>query len=154
MKHLKKFENFDLGRFSEKDDDEKLVNDINTLDGEEDFDSIFDDEEDEDLWDDEDNDENNLEDEEGRIWGDEIVEKKKNKKKKKFSYKESGLNNPKKADLNNNGKISRYEKARGEAIEVGFSKKEQEKYLSKAQMKLPNKLKKMIIQKKKNKDSK
>jgi len=55
--------------------------------------------------------------------GDKLEESKSSKKSKKtFTYKKSGLVNPKKADLNGDGKISEYELKRGRAIEKGIVK--------------------------------
>ena len=81
MKHLKKFENFDLGRFSETENKkDELVNNIETVNDDEDFDYELEDE----TEDDEDDDfvgEDETEDENERrrrVWGDEnVVEKKK-----------------------------------------------------------------------------
>jgi len=191
MKYLKKFENFgqdnhpDLGRFSEEEKNmtQPDENDQNFYEEEE---EIFNSEEDNDDEEEEDSYEEEREDEKGRIWGDELVEKKKinagfqayldkqkakkedkkeDKKETKKSttekettYNKSGLKNPEKADLNKNKKISGYEKVRGKAIqnavqdekeEKGSKDKKDDKGLSKAQMNLPEGLRKAIAAKKK-----
>ena len=185
MKYLKKFENFgqdnhpDLGRFSEEEKNmtQPDENDQNFYEEEE---EIFNSEEDEDD-EEEDSYEEERDEEKGRIWGDELVEKKKinagfqayldkqkakkedkkeDKKetKKETTYNKSGLKHPEKADLDNNKKISGYEKVRGKAIqnavqdekeEKGSKDKKDDKGLSKAQMNLPEGLRKAIAAKKK-----
>ena len=78
MKHLKTFEKFDLGRFSETEEEKNDWNDnvdeVEDIDG----DDVFDDNEFDDVLN---NDEDEKVDEEGddiesrrRIWGDELVE--------------------------------------------------------------------------------
>ena len=190
MKYLKKFENFgqdnhpDLGRFSEEEKNmtQPDENDQNFYEEEE---EIFNSEEEEDGKE-EDSYEEERDEEKGRIWGDELVEKKKinagfqayldkqkakkedkkeDKKETKKSttekettYNKSGLKHPEKADLDNNKKISGYEKVRGKAIqnavqdekeEKGSKDKKDDKGLSKAQMNLPEGLRKAIAAKKK-----
>ena len=44
------------------------------------------------------------------------------KKNKKVSYKKSGLKEPKKADLDKDGKLSEWELARGKAIQKSIEK--------------------------------
>lgn len=89
-------------------------------------------------------------DEENELYN-ELVEK------KSTTYKKSGLKNPKKADLNKDGKISDYESKRGKAIEKSIQKekkddkKEESKELTAAQKKLPEGLRKAIEAKKKKK---
>ena len=70
MKHLKKFENFDLGRFNEDEEDEKqdFIEDV------EDVDDNYEEVEDEEEFEDEEDEEEN---QRRRVWGDEVVEKKK-----------------------------------------------------------------------------
>ena len=65
----------------------------------------------------------------------------------KTSYKKSGLKNPKKADLNKDKKISKYEKARGKAIQKSMQdeKEESTSGLSAKQKKLPEGLRKAIM---------
>ena len=143
MKHLKRFENFDLGRFNNEDDNHEWVDDVEEVD-----DDVYDDEFDE-L-----EDEDEIEDEENemrrKVWGDEVVEK-----KKTFTYKKSGLKNPKKADLDKDGKISNYEKKRGKAVQKSVQgekeEKGKEKGLTAAQKKLPEGLRKAIEAKNKKK---
>lgn len=66
-------------------------------------------------------------------------------KKKTSSYKNSGLKNPEKADLDKNKKLTSYEKKRGKAIEDSIDKQK----LTAAQKKLPLALQKAILAKKK-----
>lgn len=144
MKYLKKFENFDLGRFSNEDEDNhEWVEDVEDV-------------EDECETCDDDIDEDEIEDEENemrrRVWGDEVVEK----KSTKTSYKKSGLKNPKKADLDKDGKISGYEKKRGKAVQKAVQGEKEEKgkeskELTAAQKKLPEGLRKAIEKKNKKK---
>jgi len=54
-------------------------------------------------------------------------------KKSEKTYKESGLKNPGKADLNDDKKISGYEKARGKAIQKSMETKKGEKPKAQAQ---------------------
>jgi preprotein translocase subunit SecD len=82
MKHLKKFENFDLGRFSETENEkDELVNNIETVNDDEDEDYELEDETEDEDEDEDFVDEDETEDENERrrrVWGDEnVVEKKK-----------------------------------------------------------------------------
>lgn len=93
MKHLKKFENYSQ--------DELEMDEITNIEDGEKEETIFEidvDDEDEDL-------------------EEEITEK------KGVSYKKSGLRMPEKADLDKDGKIDSYEKARGKAIDKSFMDK-------------------------------
>ena len=147
MKYLKKFENFDLGRFSNEDEDNhEWVEDVEDVEDDE-YDT---------LENEDDEDEDEIEDEENemrrRVWGDEVVEK----KSTKSSYKKSGLKNPKKADLDKDGKISGYEKKRGKAVQKAVQGEKEEKgkeskELTAAQKKLPEGLRKAIEKKNKKK---
>ena len=94
-----------------------------------------------------------------KLWKEqkEIKEDKK-EDKKETTYNKSGLKHPEKADLDKNKKISGYEKVRGKAIqnavqdekeEKGSKDKKDDKGLSKAQMNLPEGLRKAIAAKKK-----
>ncbi len=65
MKYLKKFENFDLGRFSTEEEEISKMDDIDEIDSDDVDDLLLDNEEEE-------------EEEEEVRWGDEIVEKKGN----------------------------------------------------------------------------
>ena len=124
MKHLKRFENFaqdDMGRFSDVDSDEQ--DGLTHINKEEEEDEM---EEEEDELEAEFQEEDEMEEEEDemeeeprrrKVWGDEVIER-----KKFLSFKESGLKEPKKADLNKDKKISGYEKARGKAIEKSKKK--------------------------------
>ena len=124
MKHLKRFENFaqdDMGRFSDVDSDEQDW--LTHINKEEEEDEM---EEEEDELEAEFQEEDEMEEEEDemeeeprrrKVWGDEVIER-----KKFLSFKESGLKEPKKADLNKDKKISGYEKARGKAIEKSKKK--------------------------------
>jgi hypothetical protein len=134
MKHLKKFENFDLGRFPEEDNTGDDVTDIENTDCPTcpDYMDEYRD------WEEEDEDEDF-----SRKWGDEEIVEKKNG----VSYKKSGLKNPHKADLNKDKKISPYEKKRGKAIEDSIDKSG----LTDKQKKLPKALQDAILAKKKNK---
>ena len=159
MKYLKKFENFgqdnhpDLGRFSEEEKNmtQPDENDQNFYEEEE---EIFNSEEEEDGKE-EDSYEEERDEEKGRIWGDELVEKKKinagfqayldkqkakkedkkeDKKetkksttKKETTYDKSELKHPEKADLNKDKKISGYEKVRGKAIQNAVQDEKEEK---------------------------
>lgn len=52
------------------------------------------------------------------------------KKTKKMSYKKSGLKNPHLADLNKDGEISGYEKARGKAIQKSVQSRKESKKIA------------------------
>jgi hypothetical protein len=147
MKYLKRFENFDLGRFNnEEEDNHEWVEDVEDVEDEE-----CEPCEDEDEYEDENSEEDDMR---RRVWGDEVVEK---KSTKKTSYKKSGLKNPKKADLDKDGKISGYEKKRGKAVQKAVQGekeekgKKEEKGLTAAQKKLPEGLRKAIEKKNKKK---
>jgi hypothetical protein len=76
MKYLKKFENFDLGRFTEEEEEENqetqdFIEDVEDV--EDDCEICDTDDEDEDEDSDDDNTEEN---QRRRVWGDEVVEKK------------------------------------------------------------------------------
>lgn len=129
MKHLKRFENFaqdDMGRFSDVDSDEQdwLTHIKKEDEMEEEEDEMEEEEEDgleaefhedEEMEDEEEEEEEHIH--RRKVWGDEVIER-----KKFLSFKDSGLKNPKKADLNKDKKISGYEKARGKAIEKSKKK--------------------------------
>jgi hypothetical protein len=140
MKHIKKIEKFpmdkkagiretrefDLGRFSEEEgrgaDDWGWENSVQYPEDENELINL----DDQYYIDDEDEEEFEDDEIERRIWGDEIVEKK-GGSHKEMSYEDSGLKNPKKADLDKSGKISEYERRRGKAIEKAIEEKEKEK---------------------------
>jgi hypothetical protein len=165
MKYLKKFENFDLGRFT---DEEEIVGD-NEMGNEEECEpcSSGDDWNEEgydndeysfsDIEDKREEEEEEYEEEVRRIrrWGDEDIEEVDEKKKEKgVSYKKSGLKHPEKADLNKDKKISKYEKTRGKAVQKAVQEEEEEKGgkgLTAAQKKLPEGLRKAIEAKNKKK---
>lgn len=166
MRYLKTFENFDgfdLGRFSEEDQEldnnlygDKMIGDEEECEPcgtdeyeEEDDEYTFSSEDDEDF-----------NDVPSRIkrWGDEDSNEigSLDEKKKGTSYKKSGLKNPEKADLNKDKKISPYEKARGKAVQKSIQgekeeKGSKEKGLTAAQKKLPEGLRKAIEAKNKKK---
>lgn len=78
MKYIKSFEKFDLGRFSdtEEDGNDRLINNINDIDDIEEEDEN----EEEDFYFSDDEDNIDIEeDERVRVWGDDIVESKKTK---------------------------------------------------------------------------
>jgi hypothetical protein len=70
--------------------------------------------------------------------------------KKGTSYKKSGLKNPEKADLDKDKKISPYEKKRGKAVEDSMEEESTEGLTDK-QKKLPEGLRKAILNNKKKK---
>lgn len=148
MKYLKKFENFDLGRFNDEDEEKKdLINNVERLDCE-----SCDDEGCE-LCDDVDLDEEDTDEEEvrRRVWGDEVVEKKKinpgfqaylDKQKDKNSKKED--KDDKKSDKDKKDtKNSKKEEKKEDKEEID------NKGLSAKQKKLPIALQKSILAKKK-----
>lgn len=134
MKYLKKFENFDFGRFNNDDNDDAQdwIEDVEDVDDEESIDSF----EDED-----DNDEENLEDERemrSKVWGDEVVERKKAK--------------PDFLDIDKDGnKKESLRKAAKDAKKTKSSVKENDKDLTAAQKRLPEGLRKAIADKRKKK---
>lgn len=91
MKHIKKFENY-------SQEEIEMDNNFDSNDFEERDETVF-----EIDFDDQDESDDNSEEE--------ITEK------KKVSYKKSGLKRPKEADLDKDGEIDTYEKARGKAID-------------------------------------
>jgi hypothetical protein len=163
MRHLKKFENFDLGhRFSEEDEDTQIQKlGLDEEEGDEECKPCGSDEEEgeQDEYtfssegDEDDDDEKNWNDEE-ELRLEKVVSFHQFEAKKGESYKKSGLKNPEKADLNKDKKISGYEKKRGKAVqdaveeekEEKSSKKEEKggKGLTAAQKKLPEGLRKAI----------
>lgn len=167
MKFVKKFEHFghqqqyDYGRFTNEpeempvnatsfDEPESLDEPISTYDSEETR------EEEEDCVPcSTDDDEEETREEETRTWNDESLLKieristfndfmSEKKKQKEVSYEDSGLENPEKADLDGNKKISPYEKKRGKAIEDSIKDQKKGKGLTDAQKKLPEGLRKAI----------
>jgi hypothetical protein len=156
MKYLKKFENFDLGRFSE----EELENDFNQIEEIEDdcYDCGSDDEFDE-------FDERELEDEENeerrRVWGDEVVEKKKvnagfqaylDKQKAKKGDKKEEAKGGKKSkpdflDLDKDG--DKKEPMKKAAKDAKEDDKGGKKGLTAGQKKLPEAMQKSILAKQK-----
>lgn len=171
MRHIKKFEDYDLGpRFSSEMFDSQ--EDPSTDD---DYDRSQYDEEDteecEPCGDSEDSmrsqqisgDEEEEYSEPERNWGDEsllTIENVKSfksflfekKKQKSVSYKKSGLKHPEKADLDRDKKLSGWELKRGKAIQKAIESEKKEKGgkgLTAAQKKLPEGLRK-AIEKKKN----
>jgi len=131
MKHLKKFENFNL------QDEEELRPTT--------YDMTLDAEEDEthpEAWEEEEEDEIGQPEPPQEI----TLEK---KKAKGTSYKKSGLKNPEKADLNKDKKISGYEKTRGKAVQNSVEKEKGGKGLTAKQSKLPEALRKAIEARKK-----
>jgi hypothetical protein len=151
MKYLKKFENFDLGRFTSE---EEIVGD-NEMDNEEECEPCSSSDELDEYEDDEytfSRIEDDLEKDEEvrriRRWGDEDIEEVEEKKKEKgISYEKSGLKHPEKADLNKDKKLSKYELARGKAVQKAIEAEKEEKgseLTSKQKKKLPEGLKKAI----------
>jgi hypothetical protein len=150
MKYLKKFEHFsgqDLGRFSEEDEmemDDMEMDDMDEMENEMDDDMhMYDDEMMYNNMDDEMSDDDTFEDEreeeKGRIWGDEVVESRKSKKKSKPDF----------LDLDKDG--DKKESMKKAAKDAKGSKKEDKggKGLSAAQKKLPDGLRKAIEARKK-----
>lgn len=166
MKYLKKFENFDLGRFSDEEENKMSMN------SPEENEQMFDDEdmkEDEYSHEDDEEEEGHedetyeeeREEEKGKVWGDEVVEKKKinagfqaylDKQKAKKGGKKEEEKGGKKAkpdflDLDKDGnKKESMKKAAKDAKEKEESKG---KGLTAAQKKLPEGLRKAIEAKKK-----
>jgi hypothetical protein len=153
MKYLKKFENFDLGRFSEMDSDEQeWLNHVKDINGDE-YDS-------EDVLDDEIEDEDEIE-MRRKVWGDEVIEKKKvnpgfqaylDKQKAKKGNKDEEKGNKKSKpdflDLDKDGdKKETMKKAARDAKDD--KKEEPKKGLSAAQKKLPKPLQDAILKKQK-----
>lgn len=93
MKHIKKFENY-------SQEELEMGNNFDSNEFDERDETVF-----EIDFDDQDDSEDHFEEEE------EVMEK------KGVSYKKSGLKRPEKADLNKDGEIDSYEKARGKAID-------------------------------------
>ena len=172
MKYLKKFENFsgqDLGRFSEEEEinnpyeneqafDQEEEEIYNSEDFEEELEEEEEREEDETF-------EDEREDERGRVWGDEVVEKKKvnagfqafldkqkakkDKKDDKKEEKGSKKAKPDFLDLDKDGdKKEPMKKAAKEAKDKKDDKKET-KGLTAGQKKLPEAMQKAILAKKK-----
>ena len=83
MKHLKTFENFDLGRFSENGEEEnEWMNDVEEAEQEDMFSGFDDDDDtDDDMYDNVDEEGDDIESRR-RIWGDELVEGLTDKQKK------------------------------------------------------------------------
>jgi hypothetical protein len=153
MKYLKKFENFDLGRFSEMDSDEQeWLNHVKDINGDE-YDS-------EDVLDDEIEDEDEIE-MRRKVWGDEVIEKKKvnpgfqaylDKQKAKKGNKDEEKGNKKSKpdflDLDKDG--DKKETMKKAARDAKDNKKEEpKKGLSAAQKKLPKPLQDAILKKQK-----
>ncbi len=178
MKHLRKFEDYDLGpRFSDEEqlnnpqpdmpeedfypepepEDETECEPCGTEDGGKSMNFYSEPSEDDNP-------------DEERTWGDESQLRLENvksfnaflnekKKQKEVSYEKSGLKHPEKADLDKNKKISGYEKTRGKAIQNAVQNEKEEKGskekggkgLTAAQKKLPEGLRKAIEAKNKKK---
>jgi hypothetical protein len=139
MKHLKRFENFDLGRFSEADSDEQEwldhVKDIN--DDEMDFEL----EDEEDSLEDE---EENMEEEREmrrKVWGDEVVEGLSAKQKKLPKALQDAI-------LKRKGKKVENKKENKEDKKEDKEDKENKKGLTAGQRKLPKALQDSILKKK------
>lgn len=153
MRYLKTFENFtDMGRFSDVDSDEQEwldeINPSNEL--EEDEDEEYIDDEDYDVnGEEEEDDFDEFEGEEPmrrKVWGDEVIESKKNKKKPDFMDVDKDGNKKesmKKALKDKDKKDDKKDKKDDKKEEKGKEK------LSAAQKKLPEGLRKAIEAKKK-----
>ena len=166
MKYLKKFENFDLGRFGQEHEEEENIAKLNLEEEEEDCAPCNDEEVDEipgGEWEEEEEEEQE-EQEENRIrrWGDEVVEKKKvnagfqayldkQKAKKGDKKEEKGgkKSKPDFLDLDKDG--DKKESMKKAAKDAKDDKKEEKggKGLTAAQKKLPAGLQKAIENKKK-----
>jgi len=144
MRHVKKFEDYDLGpRFSSEmfdsqevpstdDDHDRAISEeeeCEPCEAEEETNNVI-------LKTDDQSNEITKTDDE-RSWGDESQLKiesvksfksfiSENKKQKKVTYKESGLKHPEKADLDGDKKLSEWELARGKAIEDAIESREKE----------------------------
>lgn len=135
MKYLKKFENFDFGRFNNDDNDDAQdwIEDVEDVEDEESIDSIEDDEDEDD--------EETLEDERemrSKVWGDEVVERKKAK--------------PDFLDIDKDGnKKESLRKAAKDAKKTKGSVKDNDKDLTAAQKRLPEGLRKAIADKREKK---
>ena len=170
MKYLKKFESFtghDLGRFSEEEENKDFMTnpDENQQAFDQEEEEIFNSEDELEEREDthEDTHEEEREEEKGRVWGDEVVEKKKinagfqaylDKKaaKKSDNKEEKGGKKAKPdfLDLDKDGnKKESMKKAAKDAKENKKDDKKESKGLSKAQSKLPEGLRKAIEAKKK-----
>ena len=168
MKYLKKFENFDLGRFGQEHEEEENIAKLNLEEEEEDCAPCNDEEVDEipgGEWEEE---EEQEEQEENRIrrWGDEVVEKKKvnagfqayldkqkaKKGDKKDDKKEEKGGMPDFPDVDKDGdKKESIKKAAKDAKKAKDDKKEEKggKGLTAAQKKLPEAMQKAILKKQK-----
>jgi len=167
MKYLKKFENFDLGRFGQEHEEEENIAKLNLEEEEEDCAPCNDEEVDEipgGEWEEE---EEQEEQEENRIrrWGDEVVEKKKvnagfqayldkqkaKKGDKKEEKEEKGgkKSKPDFLDLDKDG--DKKESMKKAAKDAKDDKKEEKggKGLTAAQKKLPEAMQKAILKKQK-----
>jgi hypothetical protein len=169
MKYLKKFENFDLGRFGQEHEEEENIAKLNLEEEEEDCAPCNDEEVDEipgGEWEEEEEEEQE-EQEENRIrrWGDEVVEKKKvnagfqayldkqkaKKGDKKEEKEEKGgkKSKPDFLDLDKDG--DKKESMKKAAKDAKDDKKEEKggKGLTAAQKKLPEAMQKAILKKQK-----
>jgi hypothetical protein len=147
MKYLKKFENFDLGRFSREEDEEnawldKIDDMSDRFDDEEDIlpgdIGTFDDKDEDDFY--EDDEDSDLDDEREmrrRVWGDELVEGLTAKQKKLPKALQDAI-------LKKKGK-----KADDKEDKKSDKKEEPKKGLTAAQKKLPKPLQDAILKKQK-----
>ena len=170
MKYLKKFENFDLGRFAQEQEEEENIAKLNLEEDEEDCAPCNDEEVDEipgGEWEEqeEEEEEEEEEQEENRIrrWGDEVVEKKKvnagfqaylDKQKAKKGDKKEEEKGGKKSkpdflDLDKDG--DKKESMKKASKDAKDDKKEEKggKGLTAAQKKLPEAMQKAILKKQK-----
>lgn len=142
MKYLKKFENFtgqDLGRFSEEENKDIMTNpDENeqSYDDDDFEDELFDDESFDDFEDESFEDER--EEENGKTWGDEVVESKRSKKAK-----------PDFLDLDKDGDRKESMKKAAKDAKSKKDDKGDKKGLTAGQKKLPEAMQKAILKKKK-----
>jgi hypothetical protein len=173
MKYLKKFENFDLGRFAQEQEEEENIAKLNLEEDEEDCAPCNDEEVDEipgGEWEEEEEQEEEEEEEqeENRIrrWGDEVVEKKKvnagfqayldkqkakkeDKKDDKKEEKGGKKSKPDFLDLDKDG--DKKESMKKAAKDAKDDKKEEKggKGLTAGQKKLPEAMQKAILRKQK-----
>jgi hypothetical protein len=171
MKYLKKFENFDLGRFAQEQEEEENIAKLNLEEEEEDCAPCNDEEVDEipgGEWEEQEEEEEEEEQEENRIrrWGDEVVEKKKvnagfqayldkqkakkeDKKDDKKEEKGGKKSKPDFLDLDKDG--DKKESMKKASKDAKDDKKEEKggKGLTAAQKKLPEAMQKAILKKQK-----
>jgi len=153
MKHLKKFEAFDLGRFPEDDDENNWMTDINKTEEFDDFDEECDDDQASEYDDDELEDdelEDDEQDEKTRVWGDEVVEKM-NAGLRAYLDKKAGKSKGKADDKKDAKKGKAMDKKDDKKGCKACDDKKETKGLTAGQKKLPAAMQKAILAKKNKK---